>query len=84
MTTSAWANPDGLHIKKSLRFLRRKSLNPNILEEDLGAMSAIDVADRIANLQDVSDGVYQVITCDEEVDRETGYVDDYGYKLVPL
>ena len=37
---------------------------------------------RILNLGEVEDGIYEVVVCNESHDYETGYVDDYDYRLV--
>ena len=69
-------------MKKSLKFLRRQCEGFNILEEDSGAIGAEEVLSRILNLWDVEDGIYEVMTCNESHNYETGYVDDYDYRLV--
>lgn len=84
LRTTAWSDKRGLHLKKSLTFLRRQCTGFNILEEDASAIGAEEVLPRILNLDDVEDGTYYVVTCNESRDWESGYVDDYDYRLVPL
>ena len=80
--TTAWADKRGLHTKKSLTFLRRQCEGFNILAEDADAIGAEEVLPRIVNLGEVEDGIYEVVACNESHDYETGYVDDYDYRLV--
>jgi len=77
-----WADKSGLHTKKSLTFLRRKSEGFNVLEDDTSAVGAEGVLPRILNMDECPDGVYEVVTCNERHDYETGYIDDYDYRLV--
>lgn len=83
VTTSYWHDKRGLHLKRSLTFLRRQCEGFNILEEDAGGMGVDEVVSRIVNLNQCEDGVYEVIPCNHSTDWETGHVDDYDYKLVP-
>ena len=82
LRTTMWSDKNGLHMKKSLTFLRRKSEGFNALEEDASETSAEEVLPRILNM-DSPDGIYEVVTCNESRDYETGYVDDYDYRLLP-
>ena len=82
LRTTMWANKSGLHTKKSLTFLRRKSEGFNVLEEDASAAGIEEVLPRILNLDECEDGIYEVVICNESHDWETGYIDDYDYRLV--
>ena len=82
LTTSCYHDSAGLTIKKHLRYLKRKSAGFNFLDEDCGMVGANQVFDRITNLDECEDGVYQVITCNEFKDWETGHIEDYDYMLV--
>lgn len=84
LTTSAWHDGNGIHFKKSLRFLKRKSTGVNFLEEDAVNIGDLDVVSRITNLGYLKDGVYEVDTCNHKYDWETGNLDDYDYRLIPL
>ena len=81
--TTVWADKRGLHTKKSLTFLRRQCEGFNVLAEDASAIGAEEVFPRILNLGEVEDGIYEVVVCNESHDYETGYVDDYDYRLMP-
>lgn len=84
LITTAWGDKNRLHLKKSLQFLRRQCGEFNILEEDARTIGVEEVLSRIIDLNSTPDGVYKVITCNEHRDYETGYIDDYGYKLLPV
>ena len=85
LTTAAWGGKDGIHIKKSLRFLKRQCEGFNVLAEDISMIGAEKVVPRIINLYDCKDGVYQIVTCNESSDWETPHIiDDYDYELIPL
>lgn len=82
LTTSYWKDDKGLHQRKDLLFLKRKSKGFNILKEDASDIGVEDVMIRINNLFDCVDGVYKVITIDHEKNWESGAIEDYDYKLV--
>jgi len=85
LTTSVWHDKNGVHIDKTLRFLKRKCVGYNILYEDCCMAGAADVVKNITNLNECKDGVYQVVTCNESSDWETPHIlDDYDYKLIPV
>lgn len=84
LKTTTWADARGLHIRKDLMFLRRQCVGWNILEEDAGMIGADEVVPRIVNLDECSDGIYEAVACNESHDYETGHVDDYDYKLLPM
>ena len=83
LSTEYYNTYRGVFFKKSLIYLRRQCEGFNILDEDCKNGGADLVINRIDNLNEVGDGVYQVATIDESVDWETGIVDDYNYKLIP-
>lgn len=86
LTTACWKDTDsrGVHLNKSLNFLRRRCKGYNILEDDCYNLGDEEVISRIINLGEVEDGVYQVVICNEQEDWETGHVDSYDYKLVAI
>ena len=83
VTTSSWTSKGCVHQTRSIRFLKRKSEGFNFVEEDASTMGAEYVMDAITNLNTVEDGVYEVVMADIFTDHETGYVEDYTYKLIP-
>lgn len=84
LRTSTWRSDQGLHSKRDLIFLRRQCTGFNVLEEDAHAVGSDEVIHRIANLTECKDGIYEVRTCNESKDWETGCIDDYDFNLVPL
>lgn len=83
LTTSWWHDKRGVHQKRSLIYVRRKCVGYNVLEEDVGCIGAEETFPRILNLDECEDGIYTVVTCNESRDWETGYIDDYDYRLIP-
>jgi hypothetical protein len=84
VVTTSWMDSKGLHTKRSLNVLKRKSFGQNYLQEECSAVGAEDAAGNIINLQEVKDGIYEVVVCNASRDFETGYVDDWELKLVPF
>lgn len=84
LSTSVWHDGNGVHIKKTFRYLRKKCQGYNILDEDCTNGGADETVKRIINLGECKDGVYQVITCNEFAAWETPHIiEDYDYKLIP-
>jgi hypothetical protein len=83
ISTSSWKDKRGIHIRKDINYLRKLCIGYNLLEEDASSLYTNDIVDYIHNLYEVDDGVYQVVTCNESIDYETGYIDGYDYKLIP-
>jgi hypothetical protein len=84
LTTSTWHDRAGLYQRKTLRFMKRLCVEFNVLEEDAANFGAEEVVPRITNLATCPDGLYEVVTCHESRDYETGIIDDYDYKLIPF
>ena len=82
LSTSIWSDKRGIHLKKSLLFLKTKSYGFQILSEDTTCIGANEVLPKIINLQECDDGIYEVIVINEQRDRESGNVEDYDYKLI--
>ena len=85
LTTTYWHDQDGVYKKQSLKYLKRKCIGFNILYEDASNINVGEVINRIENLDECKDGIYQVITCNEYGHWETpNIIEDYDYKLIPL
>lgn len=84
LTTSAWSDKRGLHLKKSLTYLKRKSTGWNALADEADAAGDLNASDSIINLDECEDGVYEVVTCNHSHDWETGIIDGYDFKLIPF
>ena len=83
LSTSVWSDNRGIHSKRSILYLKKKCVGFNIVKEDVSNIGADFVLKNITNIDECVDGIYQVITCDEQRDFETGYVEDYNYYLIP-
>lgn len=84
LATSMYRSSRGLHLRKDLVFLKRQCSGYNVLDEDARSVDPSYVIERVENLHECKDGVYEVVTCNEHRDWETGYVDDYDYRLEPV
>ena len=84
LRTTAWGDGRGLHIKRSLTYLRRQCVGHNGLQEDASAIGAEQAVTLITNLDQCPDGLYEVVVCDVLRDWETGYIDGWRYKLAPV
>lgn len=84
VTTSSWIDKRGIHQKRSIIPLQRKSNGAfDILNEDANCVGADVTFERITNLDKCRDGVYYVDICNQKMDWETGYIDDYDFILLP-
>lgn len=84
LTTSSWNDSNGIHIKRTLRYLLRQCKGYNFIHEDCNMIGAKEVIPRIINLDECDDGIYQVVTCNEDSCWETPHIiEDYDYKLIP-
>jgi hypothetical protein len=81
--TSYWYDKHGAYAKKNLKVLKRKSFGYNLLLEEC-SMSGAECVNRIVNLNEVNDGVYELLVCNISKDWETGYVDDWALELIPF
>jgi hypothetical protein len=81
--TTKWSSSGSVNVKITLKKMKRISgmawdqLACEI--ENVGG----DAADRIINLLNVEDGLYELHPCNESTDWETGIVDDYDLELIP-
>lgn len=82
--TTFWHDARGAYKKKSLKVLKRKSFGYNYLLEECSMVGTYDCLMNITNLDNVLDGIYEVVVCNVSRDWESGYVDDWDLKLVPF
>jgi len=83
LVTSAWKDNRGLHFKRDILSVKRKSKGHQILDHDSDMIGADEVIRHIVNLHECRDGIYEVVTCNERKDWESGYIEEYDYKLIP-
>mgnify|MGYP003426572715 FL=1 len=82
LVTSAWRTNRGIFTQRALLFLKRDSIGFNILEEDCANIGAPEVTQNIL-FENHPDGLYEVVTCNESRDWESGYIEEYDYQLIP-
>lgn len=77
LTTSSFSNKDkNVIYQKELRLLKRKSIGYCHLDDMLwNDMMPI-------NINELRDGIYELIPTNFYTDWETGYVEDWDYKLI--
>lgn len=83
LRTSQWRDERGLHMRQDLTYLKRECGGDNILDRDSRDIGLGEVLDNIVNLPGLADGLYSVGVCNASTDWETGYVEDYQYRLTP-
>ncbi len=83
VSTSYWADKKGVHMRKDLIFMKKKSFGYNVLAEDCSNIGSEDVITRIVNLDEVEDGLWELFIINELKDWETGNVEEWDYKLFP-
>lgn len=84
LRTNYWHDNDGAYKRTSLKYLKRQTKGFNVFDDDCSMVGAEDVVSRIVNLSQCKDGIYQLVTCNAYSDWETGLVEDWDYKLVPI
>lgn len=80
--TTAFKTKRGSAVRKDIYVLKKQCLGFNFFEEEISQIGMENIVDRIVNLNQCDDGVYEMMICNESRDWETGYVDDYDFKLV--
>lgn len=83
LRTEYWSTDRGVFKKTCVLYLKSKSSGVNFIEEDASFGGPELVIPKIINLDECADGIYEVICVNEYRDWETGYVEDWDYKLVP-
>ena len=80
LTTSSWSDNRGIHVRKDIVNLKRKS-SPgyDLLDEEFNNAGPDSLP---INLYEVNDGIYEVILVNGQRDWETGYIDDWETRLV--
>lgn len=81
--TSTYPYRNGFVRNKSVTVLRKHTTGHDFVNHDIEMIGADLFADKIVNLNSVDDGLYIVSIVDIKRDWETGYVDDYRYRLIP-
>jgi len=82
ISTSAWLDDRGVHIRRDVNFLKRLSTGENPLREDC-LMSGAEETLRGTNLDPCEDGLYEVVVKLDPMDPETGYAEGWKLRFVP-
>ncbi|QHS09053.1 hypothetical protein [Sinimarinibacterium sp. NLF-5-8] len=81
--TSCWLSDKGIHYRKDVIPMRRKSVGYDFLTEDAEMCGALEVFHQITNIDSVEDGLYEVGIAVVSRDWETGAIENVNYKLHP-
>ena len=82
LATNYYCTGKSAVVKKELRFLKRKSCGDNFFIEDCQMAGDDIVIQSIENLDECKDGIYELIVSNVSRDWETGYDDDWDWKLI--
>lgn len=83
LRTSCWLDGSGIHFKKTLRVLKRMSSGHDFLTDEVYNTGSQETIFKITNLNECEDGLYEVCIINETRDWETGFTDDWEFKLIP-
>ena len=84
VSTSYWSSSRGIHQRRDIVFLRRQCRDHNQVEEEINQSGSDDVWKKMENIDTCKDGLYEICMTNILRDHETGYVEDWSYKLVPF
>lgn len=79
--TEAYKKGDTYFYGKSIRVLKRKT-EFDFIAEEVNNIDIIDALENIINLNDVTNGLYEVVIASQSYDIESGYLDDWSFKLI--
>lgn len=93
LRTTIWKDKKGIYIKKSLKFLRGRSI-PRIsgFEENVRMQGIVDTFEEISNLDECNDGIYEIRlrgegtlikNCSDDKTNIYDIVYCNGFELVP-
>lgn len=83
LKTCHYTSRRGIHCRQDLQFMAKCSDGYNWLVDEAQMCGTDLVFSRITNLHECEDGLYEVHTCNESRDWETGTIDEYDFVLVP-
>lgn len=81
--SEAYKRGDTYFYGKSIRVLQ-KLTTYDILRDECDNIGIFDGIENILNLNSVKDGKYYLEPVNVSRDCETGYIDDWDFKLIPL
>lgn len=81
--SEAYKRGDTYFYGKSIRVLQ-KLTSYDLLKDECDNIGIYDGLENIINLQNVEDGRYYLEAVNISRDCETGYIDDWDFKLIPF
>ena len=84
LRTARWSDKRGIYETKQITWLKRASSGYQCLRENISDVGLEHSLDRIENLYECPDGIYEAVACNHTYDVETGYVDDWDFCLIPV
>lgn len=84
LRTTYWTDGRSTYVKRTLTFLARRSGGCDWLNQDAMANGTEQAIRQIINLNKCKDGIYELIMANPRRDWETGLIDEYDIKLVPI
>ena len=84
LRTTYWTDGRSTHVKRTLTYLSRRSSEGNWLRDEVNCAGAEDAIRQILNLDKCEDGIYELIMINPIRDWETGLIEDFDMKLVPI
>lgn len=82
MGTEAFKRGDTYFYGRTIRVIKKKT-EVDYLHEDCQNVGIQEAIENILNIHIVKDGIYQLVFCNVSKDCETGYIDDFNFKLLP-
>lgn len=82
--TTTWFDKSGLHVRKDIRTMKRLSQGFDFFTDECQQIGAEDALSMLTNLDKCEDGLYHVVIINEQRDWESGHIDSYEFKLIPL
>lgn len=82
VATEAFKRGDTYFYGRTIRVMKKIS-EFNYLDEDCKQVGVLEAIENILNINTVEDGLYRLEMCNVSKDHETGWVDDFNFKLTP-
>lgn len=79
--TESFKRGDTYFYGRTIRVIKKKT-EVDYLSDDCQQVGTQEAIENILNINTVEDGIYQLVFCNVSKDYETGYIDDFNFKLV--
>lgn len=83
LQTEFFQRGDSYVYQRNIRVLKKETTF-NLLAEETSAVGVEEALQNILNLNECEDGIYRLVVCNESRDIETGCIDDWNLKLIPV